>query len=503
MKKYILFSVLSVLINITLAQTAPPNGMIYQAVARDGSGNLAAKRTIYVQTTVLKGSATGTVMYSDEHKVTSNADAMFTVIVGQGTYLSGIYSKLANIPWDKDKYFFNLKICVAPTLPKTGWNKKYTDMGTTQFWSVPYALFAGKSSDSLELKINSTERQIKLGNYQPIYFSVADDDSNATNEIQQLSISGGRLKLSLNGGLITLPDSNALNELQNISRTGGRLLLSQNGGVVSLPDSSDINEIQTISRTGGRINLSLNGGMVTLPDSSDINEIQTISRTGGRINLSLNGGMVTLPDSTVTNEIQTLRLKSDSLLISSSNGVDLYPILGAGTVKMKDYKIPDGLVGMQKIKYTIIPVTTTSTPPSSTTINPYTVPTGKNLYIRKVTLSTPFWQCSAGLYVNGNLVIPTAGVGCGIVYQEPVLAGAGMVVTVDIGCGGSSICSSWYCDIEGYLVDKTVTVVYEKTGYTVPSGNVFVKVTNTANFPEIFNAGETVPANTNGYLLRK
>lgn len=473
MKKYILFSVLSVLINITFAQTAPPNGMIYQAVARDGSGNLAARRTIYVQTTVLKGSATGTVMYADEHKVSSNADAMFTVIVGQGTYLSGIYSKLANIPWDKDKYFFNLKICVAPTLPKTGWNKKYTDMGTTQFWSVPYALFAGKSSDSLELKINSTERQIKLGNYQPIYFSVADDDSNATNEIQQLSISGGRLKLSLNGGLITLPDSNALNELQNISRTGGRILLSQNGGVVALPDSSDINEIQTISRTGGRINLSLNGGMVTLPDS------------------------------TVTNEIQTLRLKSDSLLISSSNGVDLYPILGAGTVKMKDYKIPDGLVGMQKIKYTIIPVTTTSTPPSSTTINPYTVPTGKNLYIRKVTLSTPFWQCSAGLYVNGNLVIPTAGVGCGIVYQEPVLAGAGMVVTVDIGCGGSAICSSWYCDIEGYLVDKTVTVVYEKTGYTVPSGNVFVKVTNTANFPEIFNAGETVPANTNGYLLRK
>lgn len=503
MKKYILFSILNVLINSTFAQTAPPNGMIYQAVARDGSGNLAAKRTIYVQTTVLKGSATGTVMYADEHKVSSNADAMFTVIVGQGTYLSGIHSKLADIPWDKDKYFFNLKICVAPTLPKTGWNKKFTDMGTTQFWSVPYALFAGKSSDSLELKINSTERQIKLGNYQPIYFSVADDDSNATNEIQQLSLNTGRLSLSLNGGLVTLPDSSAMNELQNLSRAGGKITLSLGGGTISLPDSSASNELQTINATGGRVFLSQNGGVVFLPDSSDANEIQTLSRNGGRVFLSHTGGIISLPDSSATNEIQNLRLKSDSLLISNSNGVDLYPILGAGTVKMKDYKLPDGLVGMQKIKYTIIPVTTTSTPPSSTTINPYTVPTGKNLYIRKVTLSTPFWQCSAGLYVNGNLVIPTAGVGCGIVYQEPVLAGAGMVVTVDIGCGGSAICSSWYCDIEGYLVDKTVTVVFEKTGYTVPTGNVFIKVTNTANFPEIYNAGETVPANTNGYLLKK
>jgi hypothetical protein len=116
--------------NYSIAQTSTPNGMVYQAVARDGSGNLATKRTIYIQTTVLKGTATGTVMYSDEHKVISNADAMFTIIVGQGKYLSGSHSKLTDIPWDKDKYFFNLKICVAPSLPKWGWTPSYTDMGT-------------------------------------------------------------------------------------------------------------------------------------------------------------------------------------------------------------------------------------------------------------------------------------------------------------------------------------------------------------------------------------
>jgi hypothetical protein len=482
------------------AQTAPPNGMIYQAVARDGSGNLAVRRTIYVQTTVLKGSATGTIMYADEHKVNSNADAMFTVIVGQGTYLSGTFKKLTDIPWDKDKYFFNLKICVAPSIPGTGWKKKFVDIGTTQFWTVPYAMQAGKSSDSLQLIVNGNQRQIKLGNYSPVYFTVADGDTLSSNELQTISLNGGRLILSQNGGLVNLPDSSAVNELQNIIRVGGKITLSQGGGSFVLPDSLSNNEIQSITRTGGRISLDLGGGQITLPDSSSTNEIQSITRTGGRISLDLGGGQITLPDSSSTNEIQSLKLKGDSLLLSNSNGVDLYPVLGAGTVKMKDYKIPDGMTNAQKIKVNIVPYTTTS--PSTTSITPYTVPAGKNLYIKKVNLTTPFWQCSAGFYVNGALIIPSSGAGCGYVHTNPILVGENMVITANLGCSGSQSCSYWYCDFEGYLVDKTVTVICDKNNYTVPSGNIFV-VVGISSYPDIYTSGEVVPAGTNGYLLKK
>jgi hypothetical protein len=485
----------------SFGQTSPPDGMLYQAVARDASGNLASKRTIFVQTSILKGGANGIIVYSDEHKVISNADAMFNVVVGQGKYLTGLHNKIAEIPWGKDKYFFNLKICVAPTLPKSGWQPKFTDMGTSQFWSTPYALFAGRSSDSLLLTVNGTGRQLRLGNYQPIYFSVADSDSNSSNEIQQISLKGGNILLSLNGGMISLPDSSSLNELQHLSRNGGKISLSLNGGEIALPDSSSSNELQNISRVGGNIFLSQNGGLVSLPDSSSNNELQTISRIGGNVHLSQNGGSFTLPDSSSTNEIQTLKLKSDSLILSISNGVDLYPILGAGTVKMKDYKIPDGLMGAQKIKYTIVPTTTSS--PSTTPINAYTVPSGKNLYIRKVLISTPYWQCAAGLYVNSNLILPTAGVGCAHTSLDPILVGENMVVTANLGCPGSLSCSTWYCEIDGYLVDKTVPVIFEKTNYTVPVGHVFIKVSNSYNFPEIYTAGEIVPAYTNGYLLKK
>jgi hypothetical protein len=381
MKKTTISFLFFLIINSIFAQNLPPNGMIYQAVARDGSGNLATKRNIYVQTTVLKGTATGTVMYSDEHKVISNADAMFTIIVGQGKYLSGSHTKLTDIPWDKDKYFFNLKICVAPSLPKWGWTPSYTDMGTTQFWSVPYAMFSGKSGDSLILTVNGTGRQIKLGNYKPIFFSVADKDSLATNEIQNLSRTGGRLMLSLNGGLVTLPDSSATNELQTITRNGGRIILNQNGGTISLPDSSSTNELQTITKTGsavtlsqgggsfndddkqtlnivstgstktlsisngnsvqinvndsdssitnelqnlsrigGKLQLSQNGGTVILPDSSSSNELQTISRNGGRILLNQNGGSVNLPDSSAINELQTISQSGNTISMSQGGG---------------------------------------------------------------------------------------------------------------------------------------------------------------------------------------
>lgn len=178
MNKYILSILIALLAGSVFAQSAPPNGMIYQAVARDGSGNLAAKRTIYVQTTIFRGSATsGIVVYSDEHKVNSNSDAMFVVMVGQGKFLSGSHNKITDIPWDKDVYFFNLRICIAPTLPKFGWMPSYTDMGTTQFWSVPYSMTSGKSTDSLTLTVNGTGRILKLGSYLPVFFSVADGDT--------------------------------------------------------------------------------------------------------------------------------------------------------------------------------------------------------------------------------------------------------------------------------------------------------------------------------------
>jgi trimeric autotransporter adhesin len=387
MFKRILILIVFAVAGKLVAQNAPPNGFLYQAVVRDANGNLAANRTIYIQIAIKKTTANGTIVYADNYVVQSNADAMFSIVIGQGTNKTGTYSNLLSIPWGSDKFFFNLKLCVAPTLPGTGFTPSYRDMGTTQLWSVPYAMFANKaqsSMDSLTLTSNGNTRKLKLGNYTPIYFNVADQDSSKTNEIQTISRNGGRLLLNLNGGVISLPDSSALNEIQTISRTGGRITLNQGGGTISLPDSSASNELQTISKTASTITLSNGGGSVIdsdnqnlaitaskgtiqiaggnnikLGDSSAVNELQnlSVSTSGsnrsigisngnniivnvndadssvsnelqtinqspnkGTVVLSKNGGSIVLPDSSATNEIQTISKTGNTVTLSNGGG---------------------------------------------------------------------------------------------------------------------------------------------------------------------------------------
>ena len=144
-------------------------------------------------------------------------------------------------------------------------------------------------------------------------------DSSVTNELQTVSISSGkgRITLSNGGGNVVLNDSSGTNELQTISRTGGRILLNQNGGTVTLPDSSATNELQTISQSGNTITLSQSGGSVTITDNDK--QQLGITTSKGTISLS-NGGSVQLADSSATNELQTLSISSGKGRITLSNG---------------------------------------------------------------------------------------------------------------------------------------------------------------------------------------
>ena len=131
--------------NFASAQLTP-DGILFQAVARDANGNAAATRNIYAKVSILKGSASGTVAYAESFKVVSSNDGIFTLVIGKGTRTAGA-TGLPAIDWDADYYFVNIKIAIEPTIPTPGWtpDAEYQDMGTSQLWSVPYALFASRS----------------------------------------------------------------------------------------------------------------------------------------------------------------------------------------------------------------------------------------------------------------------------------------------------------------------------------------------------------------------
>jgi hypothetical protein len=142
-----------------------PDGIQFQALATDANGHPAAGRVIYVKNAIIAKTATGTIVYSETFKVTASSAGIFTIVLGKGTYVSGVTS-IANIDWANGPFFLNLKVAVEPTVPTASWNvnNEYVDLGTSQFWSVPYALYAGnvKGADG---KLNTSDTAAMLKPY--------------------------------------------------------------------------------------------------------------------------------------------------------------------------------------------------------------------------------------------------------------------------------------------------------------------------------------------------
>ena len=142
------------------------NGIFFQAVARDNFSNPAMNRKIYVQSSIIQNTATGTKVLTEEFQTTTDATGVFSISVGQGLRIGGTVSNLTEIDWAKGPYFLSLKIAITPIAPTTTWDYKseWIDLGTTSFGVVPYALYAGTAA-GLNDKLNITDTSGMLALY--------------------------------------------------------------------------------------------------------------------------------------------------------------------------------------------------------------------------------------------------------------------------------------------------------------------------------------------------
>jgi hypothetical protein len=208
-----------------------PQGFNYQAVARDAAGELVANKSLQIRATIYSGSSGSNLEYQETHGVATNANGLFSLIVGEGSPGSGQFSTLK---WGDKNHHLQIEVDAG---------NGYVVMGKIQLQSVPYALFAANTG------------------------SVDDADADSTNELQTLSITGNKISLT-DGGSVDLPvdnDNSATNEIQTLGISGNTISLS-NGGSVALPvnnDNSATNEIQTLSSSNDTIFLS-DGGFVVL-----------------------------------------------------------------------------------------------------------------------------------------------------------------------------------------------------------------------------------------------
>ncbi len=147
------------------AQTTS-NGIFFQAIARDNFSNPAKDRKIYVQSSIIQTTATGTKVLTEEYQTTTDVTGVFTISIGQGTRIGGTANNLTGIDWANGPYYLNLKVAITPVAPTTSWNYKneWIDLGSTPFGVVPYALYAG-TANGLDGKLSIKDTTSMLAIY--------------------------------------------------------------------------------------------------------------------------------------------------------------------------------------------------------------------------------------------------------------------------------------------------------------------------------------------------
>jgi hypothetical protein len=125
---------LSIILSLnTYAQ--PPQKFNYQAVVRNNTGIVVANQNIAVKAEILDSNST-TILYSETHNITTNAQGLFALQVGGGSVKSGVF---ANIDWSAGNRYIRTSVDLAG-------GTNFQLIGTSQLLSVPYALQSLKAT---------------------------------------------------------------------------------------------------------------------------------------------------------------------------------------------------------------------------------------------------------------------------------------------------------------------------------------------------------------------
>ncbi|MEM9983729.1 MAG: tail fiber domain-containing protein [Bacteroidota bacterium] len=206
MKKLLILSWAVMGLGYDSAYAQVPQGIQYQAVARDADGVISGD-SIEVRLTILSGISP---VYQELHETATNDYGLFSLVIGQGAATLGAF---ASLEWSDNDHFLEVEVDLG---------SGYLNLGSLQFVSVPYSLYAEKARtvDQVSLALddltdvtnpNPVAGQVLRwtgSEWQPSADLVEDADADPNNELQSLSLNGSNLSLS-NGGSVTLPEYSA------------------------------------------------------------------------------------------------------------------------------------------------------------------------------------------------------------------------------------------------------------------------------------------------------
>jgi hypothetical protein len=273
MKRY-LFSFL--LIGYAISSMAQaPKGINYQGVARDPEGKPLTNKTISVKISILKDAANGEVEYSETHKPLTNQFGLFTLVIGQGTVVTGNF---AFISWALGNKWLQVEID-----PNGG--SAFVLAGSQQLMTVPYAFYAEYSGNGAGL---TPGQGISINS--GVISNTGDNDSDPSNELQNL------------GDVLTKGNDAAGTKITNVGApTSANDAATKN--YVDAQNALDLdqdptNELQTLSQVLTKGNDAGGKKITNLSDPTVNSDAATKNYVDTKIALDL--------DQDPNNELQTL-----------------------------------------------------------------------------------------------------------------------------------------------------------------------------------------------------
>ena len=174
--KKILFALFTLMLTMSAVFAQAPQKFSYQAVVRNANNQLVANSNVGVRVSVLQGSIFGASEYVETHAVTTNANGLLTLNVGDGTALQG---SMSDIDWGNGPYFLKTEMD-----PDGGTN--YSVTSTQQLMSVPYALYAAEAGNVPDFSV-TTNIVAGVGTY----VTITDGSGPHTFLVPESSSGGG------------------------------------------------------------------------------------------------------------------------------------------------------------------------------------------------------------------------------------------------------------------------------------------------------------------------
>jgi uncharacterized protein (TIGR02145 family) len=164
-----IFTFLTAAIICLNALAQAPQKMSYQAVVRNGSGQLLGNQDVGMRISILKDSPDGTEVFREIYNPNprTNVNGLVNIEIGAGIALIG---KLSEIDWAAGNYFIKTE-----TDPTGGTN--YSISGVSQLLSVPYALHA-KTAETISGSMNESDPEFLAS---PAAGITTDDLTNLAN----------------------------------------------------------------------------------------------------------------------------------------------------------------------------------------------------------------------------------------------------------------------------------------------------------------------------------